>query len=111
MRRDEMVTVVRRATPSPGLRIIDIRRVYNSSTPRLRMPGSASGTIRIGVRRFRGIQIGWSAIEMFPAAVNIHPLPHHAHNQTHFLRLLSSITHLIPSMVQLLHVTSPSGVT
>lgn len=30
---------------------------------------------------------------------------------THFRRLLSSITHLMPSMVQLEHVTSPSGVT
>jgi hypothetical protein len=125
----EIVSVVghmRRTTPSSRIRIVDLGRVDNSIAPRL-SPGNTGGWSRSGG------WICWYHIEMFsvssrlianflppsptlPIKKKIKPLTTHTHTHTkkiltNFLRLLSSITHLMPSIVQFEQVTSPSGVT
>ena len=53
---------------------------------------------------------GCPLFKCFLLNISMSPAPTTA-LKTHFRRLLSSITHLMPSMVQFEHVTSPSAVT
>ncbi len=53
---------------------------------------------------------GW-AFKCFLSGVSVSRPATATTTLTHLRRLLSSMTHLIPSMVQLEHVTSPSAVT
>jgi len=59
----------------------------------------------VGVGEFKG-----GPFKCFLHKISIEPALRHC-SSTHFLRLLSSITHLMPSIVQLEHVTAPSAVT
>jgi hypothetical protein len=60
-------------------------------------------------------RLGLAARELFSRlpqiSISSFPAPFYGHISTHFRRLLSSIMHLMPSIVQFEHVTLPSALT
>jgi hypothetical protein len=80
----------------------DISRVHQPIPPRLRM---VQGRI---LRWNLSRSCSRLRIYMLSGRGSVHGYP--LASPTHFLRLLSPITHLIPSIVQLEQVTSPSAV-